>query len=194
MMKYVASLGIVCVLFVMIASAADLESFRQPDYIKTRTLQNLAPPGESAYMGWYVTVDKDGAFKMTKESGLADAGTNWQFRTISKKRHYTAHVIINRGNTKFNGHYLSADVKTGELIMSKQELPTSYWSVKYAGKYQGWDSYYIQNLSENKGVTDMKFLVMDGASGALTLSDMPQAGMNWTMNNTPDLPAETKIR
>jgi hypothetical protein len=191
-MKYVASLGLVFVLS-MVLMAADLESWRRTDVIKTRALQNLAPPPASSFMGWYVTVDKNGEFKMTNKTGLADMGTYWQVRTITKKRHYTAHVLINRGNTKYNGHYLSVDAETGALKMTKQELNTSYWLIRYAGKYQGWDSYYIQNTAETKGVTDMKFLVMDGESGALSLTDEPGEGMNWTFSNTSDLPAETKV-
>jgi hypothetical protein len=191
-MKYVASLGIVFALAVMLASAADLESWRRSDIVRTRTLQNLAPPPASGFMGWYLTADKTGAFKMTNKSGLDDMGTQWQIRTITKKRHYTAHVIMNRGNTKYNGYYLSANPESGELMLSKQETNTSYWSIKYAGKYQGWDSFYIQSLAEN-GVTDMKFLVIDGETGALSLSDELQAGMNWTIKTPGDLPAETKL-
>ena len=128
-MKYLASLGIVLVLAVMIASAADLESWRRSDIVKTRTLQNLAPAPGSSFMGWYVTADKTGALKMTNKTGLADMGTQWQVRTVTKKRHYTAHVLINRGNTKYNGYYLATDPTTGELKLAKQETNTCYWSL-----------------------------------------------------------------
>lgn len=191
-MKSAATLGLLSLFAVVLCSAADLESWRQPDYVRSRTIQNLARFPDSNFEGWYLASDEDGRVRLSKEESNIDAHNWWQIKMIAKKRNYTAHTIINRGNTRFNGHYLAIDPKTGELILSRRETNHSYWLVRYAGKYAGWDSFYIQSSSQTGGANDMAYLTIDEKSGELKLTNRGTRGMNWLIQHAPDLPAETK--
>jgi len=191
-MKSAATLGLLSIFAVLVCSAADLESWRQSDYVRSRTIQNLAPYPGSNYEGWYMATDEDGRVIMSNSESNIDAHNWWQVKMIAKKRNYTSHTIINRGNTRFNGHYLAIDPKSGELILSKRETAHCYWLVRYAGKFNGWDSFYLQLSSDTGGPSDMAYLSIDEKTGNFKMSNRGSRGMNWLIQHAPDLPAETK--
>lgn len=154
------------------------------------TSQSILPyPGAEAEAKYR---DADPFKRPLPEVGVPNLQSWWQVKMVTKKRDHLAHVIMNRGNTKYNGQYLALDPKNGEVIMSKRESANSYWLVRYAGKYRGWDSFLVQNNSETDGVTDMKFLAVDEQTGKLIITADPKRSMNWLIQFAPDLPTETK--
>lgn len=190
-MKNIAIWGRSLALLAIVGCATTVLGAGSPlEYIKTKTFQNLAP-SPSKFMGHYLSIDALGATTLSTSSNQDESGSHWEIKKLFwKERGYVTHALIQRGNNKFNGQYLAVNPQTGALLFSKTEVPTARWLIRYAGKYQGWDGYYIQNLAEN-GVTDMQFIAIDEVTGALQLSAKPTAGAHWLMSDTPYLPAES---
>jgi hypothetical protein len=161
-----------------------------PSYVKTRTFQNLAPQ-PSKFHGHYLAIDENGTPTLANASDKWNSESYWELKYMFwKDRGYITHAIVQRGNNRFNGKYLNLDPKTGKLGFVSEPIPTARWLVRYAGKYQGWDAFHIQNLAEND-ITDMMFIAIDEATGEVTLTQKPTPGAHWFMNDTPYLPAET---
>jgi hypothetical protein len=175
------------VLLGVMTSAASLWGGGAPlGYVKTHTLQNLAP-SPSRYLGHYLSTDVAG-------QAVVSAQLNrWEFKPYFwKDRGYLTHFIVQRGDNGFNGKYLNLDPATGQLGFTSEPLPTARWLVRYAGKYQGWDAFHIQNLAE-QGAVGLGFLAIDEASGEVVITSELTAGSHWLMSDAPYLPSETVI-
>jgi|GEM_PF-1631727 hypothetical protein len=180
------------------AVAQDLETGRQVGYVRTKTFQSLLwQPGIA---GHYLTVDPQtlnretaiANLTLSSVSNIEHANSYWQLRSVYTHRGYRGHVIVNRGNSPLNNRKLGLDQTTGKFIFTEGEVPTSYWLVRYAGKYNGWDAYFIQTLAETTGGFDLSFVTVDPATKAITLSPTPTPGSYWHIADTSDLPAETR--
>src|SRR5690606_20728819 len=146
------------------------------EYVKTRTFQNLA---RSNFRGHYLSVDPGGAPVVSPVSNFDASGTYWEIKPYFwKDRGYTTHTIVQRGNNAFNGKYLAVDSQTGALVFVDEEIPSARWLIRSGGKFQGWDSFYIQNLAKS-GTFDMNFLAIDETTGAVILTNRPTAGSHW---------------
>jgi len=179
-------------------TAQDLETGRRADYVRTKTFQSLLwQPGIA---GHYLTVEPQSLDRETLTANLSlspisnieHANSHWELRGVYKHRDYRSHVILNRGNSPLNNRKLGVDQVTGRFIFTQGEVPTSYWLVRYAGKFNGWDAYFIQTLAESAGGFDMSFVTVDPVTKAVTLSTKPTAGSYWHLADTSDLPAETR--
>jgi hypothetical protein len=181
------------VVLVVVTCAASLWGAGAPlEYVKTRTFQNLAP-NPSKFNGHYLAIDDLGVPSLSTASNKFDSESYWEIKyQFWKERDYVAHAIVQRGNNKFNGKYLCIDLKTGKLAFADTPIPTARWLIRYAGKYQGWDAFHIQNLSQD-GVFDMTFLAIDEVTGEVVLAPKPTPGSHWFMNDTAYLPAETNF-
>jgi hypothetical protein len=171
--------------------AQDLETGRRADYVRTRTFQSLLwQPGIA---GHYLAVDPKSAVPyLSPVSSIEFSDSFWELRGVYKHRDYRSHVILHRGNNPLNNRTLGIDPDTGAFIFTKGEVPTSYWLVRYAGKYNGWDAYFIQTLAETPAGFDLGFVTVDPATKAIGLSAKPTAGSYWHIAYTSDLPAETR--
>ncbi len=190
-MKNMSFWGKALTLLVVVGCATTVLAAGAPlEYIKNKTFQNLAS-SPSKFHGHYLSINDDGESVLSSESNQDASGSIWEFKKLFwKERGYVTHAIIQRGNNRFNGQFLAIDFKTGELMFSKTEVPTARWLIRYAGKYQGWDAYYIQNLAET-GNFDMQFIAIDEVTGAVQLSPKPTPGAHWLMGDAPYLPAES---
>ena len=190
-MKNVAFFGKALTLLALVGCAATVLGAGAPlEYIKNKTLQNLAS-NPSKFHGHYLSIDDAGQSVLSAASNQDESGSIWEFKKLFwKERGYVTHAIIQRGNNKFNGQFLAIDAKTGKLMFSKTEVPTARWLIRYAGKFEGWDAYYIQNLAET-GAFDMQFIAIDEATGTVQLSPKPTSGAHWLMGDAPYLPAES---
>lgn len=172
-------------------TAQDLETGRRADYVRTKTFQSLLwQPGIA---GHYLAVDPQSAVPyLSSVSSIEFSDSFWELRGVYKHRDYRAHVIRHRGNNPLNNRPLGINADTGAFVFTEGETPTSYWLVRYAGKYNGWDAYFIQTLAETEGGFDMSFVTVDPATKNIVLSAKPTAGSYWHIAPTSDLPAETR--
>jgi hypothetical protein len=173
------------------AWSQDLETGRRAEYVRTRTFQSLLwQPGIA---GHYLAVDpRTAAPYLSPESSVEFSDSFWELRGVYKHRDYRSHVILHRGNNPLNNRSLGINPDTGEFSFTKGETPSSYWLVRYAGKYNGWDAYFIQTLAESPAGFDMAFVSVDPTTKAIGLSAKPSAGSYWHIAYTSDLPAETR--
>ena len=180
------------------AVAQDLETGRRADYVRTKTFQSLL--WEPGIAGHYLTLDPgsvqpNGAsarLYLSPLSSVEFSDSFWELRSVYKHRGYRAHVIRHRGNNRLNDQALSVDLFRPEFTLSKGETAASYWLVRYAGKYNGWDAYFIQTLAETDDGRDLSFVTVDPATKEIVLSAKPTPGRYWHIAPTSDLPAETR--
>jgi hypothetical protein len=174
-----------------LAHGQELKTGRRAPYVRTRTFQNLAyKPG---IFGHYLTVDPDtGRLGLSPVSNQVYSHTFWELRGVYKHRDYRAHVMLSRANSPLNNRSLGVDPVSGQLLFTKGEIDSSYWLIRYAGKYNGWDAYFLQTLAETDAGVDLAFLTADPATGVVDLSATPTPGSFWHMTFAPDLPAESR--
>lgn len=173
------------------ATAQDLETGRRADYVRTKTFQSLLwQPGIA---GHYLAVDPQSAVPYLSPVSSAEFSDSfWELRSVYKHRDYRAHVIRSRSNSALNDRVLGINAVLPEFSFTSGETPTSYWLVRYAGKYNGWDAWFIQTLAATDDGRDLSFITVDPATKNIVLSAKPTAGSYWHIANTSDLPAETR--
>lgn len=156
------------------------------EYLRTKTIFNLS----DAVRG-YLTLDAGTETPaISASSSQSESGTYWELRAVGRHRGYRAHLLVNRGNSRNNGQFLTVDEETGALVMSDdKDAEAAKWLVRYAGRFQGYDAYYLQLLGKTSGGFDLSFLAVDD-DGAVTLQRDPTDTVHWRMRPSPDLPSQ----
>ena len=153
--------------------------------IKVSTVQSLA----TGRRGYYLEMDLDtGALQLTRDSDAENSGTWWEidhtmdYRSV---RGYTTMLIRNRGNSPFNGHFLtSTGGDTLELSPREPSFGDSNrWIVRYAGFHNGYQAFYIQR-------NDMGFLTVNPDTGVLSVQRTLTAGAHWCIKRGPAIPTD----
>ena len=174
-------------------SATPWVSAAPPLQTKLRSLQSLTMKGDANWLRFLSIDEKSGKVKLDPKLNQTQSGGFWELRRdFYRNRAYNSYTIRNRGNSKFNGYYLAIESTTGELMLRRKESVferTTSWMIRYAGKHNGFDSYYIQSQGRSKGEFDMAFLTVDDGGLLKVVSD-PVSGSNWMMRRTPQLPTE----
>ena len=156
------------------------------DIVRSKTFFNLADSVRG-----YLSLDAEtGTPEVAASSGIEESGTFWELRAIGRHRGYRVHMLVNRGNNRFNDMFLAVDEQTGELTMSDdRDAEETKWLVRYAGYFQGYDAYYVQLLGETAGGYDLSFLSVD-ENGKVVLQRDPSDAIHWRMRPTPSLPSQ----
>jgi hypothetical protein len=156
------------------------------DMVQPKTLFNLA-----GSVRGYLSLDANsGAPAVAATSSVAESGTWWELVSVGRQRGYRTHMIVSRGNSRFNGMFLAVDEKTGQLGMSDdRDTENTKWLIRYAGYFQGYDAYYVQLLGKTEGGFDLSYLAVDAAGAVVMQRDVSDA-INWRVRRGPALPAE----
>lgn len=179
-LRRVLGLGLACAgMMVAVHCSAD-------EYLRTKTFFNLA----DAVRGYLALDPATAAPVISEVSSHADASSYWEVRAVSRHRGYRAHLLVSRGNSRYNDQFLTVDEETGALTMSDDKNAEAVkWLVRYAGRFQGYDAYYIQLLGKTSGGYDLSYLGVD-ETGAVKLQRDVTDAVRWRMRPTPDLPSE----
>jgi len=157
------------------------------ELVRFKTLQSLAA-GPEGFFAKYLAIDQSGNIKVNSTSGRSAAETQWEIHEVKRRRDYVASVIRSRGDNRFNGDYLEVDGESGQLRLNSEKTKAAEWLVRYAGRYRGYHTYYIQTLLKSDGGFDMWYLGIDKSSGEVVLSEKPNAETNWFLHVAPELP------
>jgi len=152
---------------------------------RTRTLQSLSRGGGGHY-GKYLSLDSStGQLELTVDGRPASMNTAWEVKPgFYEERGYKAHVLVSRGNNRFNSYYLRMDPVSGLIGLSRMETTiddTAKWLVRYAGKYYGYHAFYVQTLAFSEGGFDLSYVAVDERTGELMLSRELTPGAHWHM-------------
>jgi hypothetical protein len=179
-LRRVLGLGLACAgMMVAVHCSAD-------EYVRTKTLFNLA----DAVRGYLALDANTAAPAISDASSRLDASTYWEIRAVGRHRGYRAHLLVSRGNSRYNDQFLTVDAETGALTMSDDKnAETVKWLVRYAGRFQGYDAYYVQLLGKTEGGFDLSYLGVD-ENGAVKLQREATDAVQWRLRPTPDLPSE----
>ncbi len=156
------------------------------DIVRSKTFFNLA----DSVRGYLSLNIETGVPEVAPTSGIEEPDTFWELRAVGRHRGYRVHMLVNRGNSRFNDMFLAVNEQTGELTMSDdREAEETKWLVRYAGYYQGYDAYYVQLLGETAGGYDLSYLSVD-ENGKVVLQRDPSAAIHWRMRPTSALPSQ----
>ncbi|MCO6457561.1 MAG: hypothetical protein J5I93_19850 [Pirellulaceae bacterium] len=156
------------------------------EMVRTKTCFNLA----GSVRGYLALEGETGLPAISKTSSQSEAGTYWEIRAVGKHRGYRSHMLVSRGDSRFNGQFLAVNPATGELMMTDdRDAEEVKWLVRYAGRFEGYDAWYIQLLGETAGGFDLSYLAVD-AMGQVRLERELSPSVHWRLRPSPDLPSE----
>ncbi len=167
----------------------------------TRILQSLCRT-PNGFFGHYLSLDfATGELRMSRYCDLDHSESFWEVTKLERPSRreeshlnsplgYRSHVIRQRGNNKYNGHYVTIDVATGEFRLTEKHEDAASWLVRYAGLYKGYHSYYLQTLAKTNDDYDFAYAGVDQETGKLVLFRKPVDETNWFLSNGQDLPTE----
>jgi len=189
-MKTTLFLSKVVVACVVILLAKEASAAMPRGLCRSQTLQNLADV-KGAFFAQYLAIDPaTGEVKLNPNAGEDAAESHWEMNPVSRRRGCKTTLIQSRGDSPFNGWYLGIDGETGALVLTERAEETSEWVIKYAGRHMGFPAFYVQNLARTTGGFDMHYLGIDETTGDVVLRSKPDAGTNWSLRPSPDLPTE----
>lgn len=154
------------------------------------TLRNLSATDDNLHFDFLSIDERTGEVIMDEVCDRSHTGTLWQLEQVRRTRNHRAWVIRNRSDSMYQNYFLSVDSASGQVYLSSDESQEAVWEVRYAGKFRGYDAYYLQTMVHSEAGFDFHYLGLEPNTNRVILVNDPEDSVHWLKRPAPDLPSE----